>query len=105
MLAKMDSSHTINVQYLQSLDYDREMAPASGKITVNGNEINAYAVNDQVGLQDQLVPVNESNATNGSKKLGRNESQKATDEGELTTESFVQREAKMRSFTQTYHTR
>merc|ERR1719355_414273 len=74
---KMDASHTINVQYLQSLDYDHEMAPASGKMTVDGKEYKTESVNDQVGLKDALVPKNTTNTT--KKKKGKKDEKEASE--------------------------
>jgi hypothetical protein len=85
----IDSQHSISVQYLQSLDYDHEMAPATGKMTVDGKEYNTYSVNDQVGLQDMLVPANKTEKKGGNTtdlpEMTRNKSRDETE-----TPSFVE---------------
>jgi hypothetical protein len=98
---KMDSKHSINVQYLQSLDYDRELSPASGKITVNGKEMDSQAVNDQVGLVDAVVK---------SDKTGKDERKNDTKNGTVgalldDAESMLQREARIVSQLLGYHRR
>lgn len=91
--AKMDAKHSISVQYLQSLDYDKEIAPSDGKMTINGKTIDTEAVNDQVGLADAPV---QSNTTG---KLGRNETK------DNETESLLETEARMSAFLATVHRR